>query len=343
MKKTHKYSSRAALLSFMLAASAQVFAANSAPPSPAPQKAVFAQVGDAVITYDEYNGAFASAARSKFYHGRPPEGGVAELQREVGDQLVARVLLLREAKQRGIKPDQAEIQKTIQSYEQRYAKSDQWKKTREQVLPGLTARLEQDSLLAQLEKSVRNVPNPSQKEVKAYYAAHQDKFTEPEQLHVGVILLKVDPSAPSTVWVKANEEAQGIVKKLQAGANFAELARLHSGDGSASNGGDMGYLHKGMLADGAEQVLAAMKVGEISNPVQLLEGMAVLRLIDRKPAKLNSFEAVEERARGLLMREQSEQAWTKLIADLKKKTPAKIDQSQFLPLVEKSGNGAAAK
>ncbi|MGE5650087.1 MAG: peptidylprolyl isomerase, partial [Bacillota bacterium] len=281
--------------------------------------------------------------RNKFYHGKPPEGGIGALQREVADQLVARILLVREAKHRGLKAEQDEVRKTIQSYEQRYAGSEQWKKTRDQVLPGLTARLEEDSLLAQLEKNVRNVPKPSMKDVKAYYAAHPEKFTEPEQLHVSVILLKVEPSSPGTAWVKANEEAQAIVKKLQAGADFAEMARLHSADDTAKKGGDMGYLHGGMLPDGTQVVLNAMKPGDISNPVQVLEGMAVFRLDDRKVAKLNSFEKVQSRAQDLLQRDQSEQAWSGLIAELRKKTPARIDDSQFLPLAEKPADNAAAK
>lgn len=303
------------------------------------QPAVFARVGDAVITFDDYNAAFNAAVRNKFYHGKPPENEVAALQREVGDQLVARALLLREAKQRGLKPDAAEIQRTIAGYDQRYANSEQWKKNRPTMVPALTARLEEESLLAQIEKTVRTVSRPAPKEVKAYYAAHPEKFTEPEQLRVSVILLKVDPSSPAAVWVKADEEAQGLLKKLRGGADFAALAKLHSGDASAQQGGDMGYLHSGMLPDGTQAVLNAMKPGDISNPVQLLEGMAVFKLADRKKAKLNGFEAVQNRAADLLQRDQADAAWNRFIAELKKKTPAQVDQSQFLPLAAQSGHG----
>ena len=67
--------------------------------------AVFARVADSVILQKDYDDAFAVAARSKFYHGKAPENEVAKLQREVADKLVVRVLLLREAKRRGIAPD----------------------------------------------------------------------------------------------------------------------------------------------------------------------------------------------------------------------------------------------
>ena len=324
MRLLPNYFSRAVLLSLALVAATAAAA----------QSAVFAKVGDSVITLDEYNAAFSVASRGKFYHGKPPENEVALLQREVGEQMVARILLLREAKQRGLRADAAEIQKTLQTYEQRYAGSEQWKKNRSQALPPLQARLEQEDLLSQLEKTVRSSTKPNEKQVKAYYAAHQVKFTEPEQTRVSVILLKVDPSATSATWKKADEQAQALVKRVRAGEDFAALARQHSGDGSAQQGGDMGYLHSGMLPDGTQEALEKLKIGEISDSLRMLEGFALFRLTDRKAAKLHGFDAVKVRAQELAQREQSDAAWTAFVADLKAKTPAQIDPSRFLPLAK---------
>lgn len=350
MKKSQKLVCRAAALSLALFGAGAVVAgpsvaqpAAAAAPTAAAQAAIFAKVGDAVITFDEYAGAFNAAARSKFYHGKAPDNEVAALQREVGDQLVARVLLLREAKKRGLKPDAAEIQQVLAGYEQRYGASENWKKNRDKMLPGVTARLEEENIIAQLEKSIRNVPEPTQSEVKAYYSANPDKFTEPQQLRVSLILLKVDPSSPTAVWLKADAEAHALLKRLQSGEDFAAVARKHSADGSASQGGDLGYVHDGMLPESAQEILNAMKPGDISNPVQVLEGMGILKLTDRKPPKLNTFEKVEKRAHDLLVRDRTGQAWTRFVAELKKKTPAQIDQSRFLPLAEQSTGRAAPK
>lgn len=329
--------SRAALLSLALLAATDVMAATVAPTVGAATvvaPAIFAKVGDVVITQDEYKTAFDAAARGKFYHGKPPEHEVALLQREVGDQMVARILLLREAKQRGLRPDAAEIQKTVQGYEQRYAGSEQWKKNRAQALPPLVARLEQEDLLSQLEKTVRGGVKVSEKQVKAYYAAHQEQFTEPEQMRVSVILLKVEPSATSATWKKAEEQAQALAKRVRAGEDFAALARQHSGDGSAPQGGDMGYLHSGMLPEGTQAALAKLKNGETSDAVRLLEGLAVFRLTDRKVARLRDFEAVKVRAQELAQRELGNDTWTAFIADLKTKTAIQMDQSRFLPLAK---------
>jgi parvulin-like peptidyl-prolyl isomerase len=325
----------AILVSLVLFGSVGAAAQNSAqtpPQNMGGQAAVFAKIGDVEITKEEYNAAFYNASRSQFYHGKPPEEVIAGLQREVEEKLVTRILLLQEAKRRGLRPDAAELKKVLDSYEQRYAKSEQWKKNREQVLPGLTARLEQENLLAQLEQRVRLVPAPSQEQVKKYYISHPEKFTEPEQLRVSVILLKVDPSSPKTEWEKTEKKAKQIIKKLQEGADFAALARVESGDPSAQQGGDMGYLHNGMLPEGAQSVLNKLKIGELSNPVPLLEGIGVFRLADRKISKLNNFETIHVRAQELLQREMGERAWKGLVASLKNETVIQIDRSNYLPL-----------
>jgi len=114
----------------------------------------FAKVGDVVITHQEYDAAYARAARSKFYHGKPPEKEVAALQREVGKSLVDEVLLVKEAKRRGIKPDAKAVQKTIDEYDKQYGKSEQWQKSRDKMLPELKAKLEHDNVQEQLRTSV---------------------------------------------------------------------------------------------------------------------------------------------------------------------------------------------
>jgi parvulin-like peptidyl-prolyl isomerase len=335
MKKAQKHLFRAGLLSLALLGAGNIIAGETiqAPASASPP--IFATVGDVVITQAEYMSALTNAARAKFYHGKPPEGEVARLQRDVAQKMVARILLLREARQRGLRPDAAEIEKTVQSYEQRYANSEQWKKNREQALPGLVARLEQDNLLSQLEKSVRDLVKSDEKGAEAYYLKYPEKFTQPEQLRVVLILLKVQPSAPPEAWAKANEEAEALAKRVRGGADMAELARLHSGDASAPMGGDMGYLHTGMLPDGAQNVLVNMQPDEIG-VVRVLEGVAVLRLADRKAARRMEFDEVKVRAQELMLSEKKEAAWTGFVAELKQKTPHQIDQSLFLPMVAPS-------
>lgn len=346
-----RHTAAAGLLLAAFHASGAPAGANAAPATASPAAAhqaaaptaPFAKIGDTVITFQEYDAAFAQAARGKFYHGKPPEAEVAKLQRDVGQGLVDDILLAREARRRRIQPDAASVHKTLATYEDRYKDSAQWKANRAQILPGLKARLERDSVMEQLTKQARNVADPTPAQLEQYYLAHKDKFTSPEQVHLQVILLKVDPSSPQSRWDAAMEEARKIAARLKAGGDFAELARLHSGDPSADKGGDMGYMHHGMLPEPAQKAVDKLRPGEFTaEPVPLLEGVAVFRLQQRKSPTLNRLEVVRERARDLYLRDKGEEAWNALLARLRRDNPVKLDESRFLPLA-RAGESAPAR
>lgn len=303
-------------------------AAQAAKPNPAAPE-VFAVVGDTVISAQDYQNHLNAKLRQTFYHGKIPEGQEAVVKKEVGDALINRALLLQEAKRRGIVADKAKVDAEVAKYDARYKGSPQWTSSREKLLPGLTAQIEEQALLEQLESKVRVVPEPKPAEVKKFYEAKPDLFTEPEKTRMSVILLKVDPSSPKAAWDKAREEAKAILERLRKGADFAETAKLHSADESAARGGDMGYLHKGMLPEGTQLVVDGLATGAVSEPVDLLEGVALLRVDERIPAKKRAFDEVSERAAALLKRENSEQAWNDLIKELRAKTPIRIDSSRF--------------
>lgn len=294
--------------------------------------APFATVGDTTVSVADYQRALSVAMRKKYYHAKPPEAEYARFQREVGDEVVNRVLLLAEARRRGIQPDREKIGATVAGYDKQYQGSANWAANREKMLAAVLPQLESESLLERLEKLVRSGPPASDAAAREYYDSHRDLFVEPEQVKLSVIVLKVDPSAAQSVWNGAAEEARTLHRKLKAGADFASLAKLHSGDRSAARGGEMEYTHRGMLPEAVQAPVDALAVGALSEPVQLLEGMAILRLDGRRPAQQRRFEDVRERAAELWARDESEARWKKLIADLRRATAIRIDENQYAPL-----------
>lgn len=313
-------------------------AAASAQGATVPGEAVFARVGGKTIALAEYEQALAAAMRQKFYHGKPPEAQVEALQREVAQRMIDRVLLLDEAKRRGLTPDAAEVDKTIAGYEDRYKASPMWQSRRAELLPGLREQLGTQDLLQQIERTTRAVPKPTAAEVRTFYKQRPELFTEPEKLRLSVILLKVDPSSTKVVWQKAEEEAGAIVARLAKGAEFAELAKLHSGDGSAAKGGDMGYLHRGMLPEGLHEQIDSLQIGKPAGPIRVLEGVGVFRLDEKVPAALRAFEAVSSRAAELLLRERSDKAWANLLDSLRSRSAIRIETDRY-PALGKIAQG----
>jgi len=286
--------------------------------APAPAEQVYAMVNGKPITVDEYKMLLATTMRQRFYHGNAPESQAEAVRKEVSDLLIDRALLVEEADRRGIKVDTSMIDQAVADADARYANTPRWKLQREQLLPGLKKQIAQQSLLDQFEKAVRDIPQPDDEDVRAYYKQKPELFTEPEKLRLSVILLNVDPSAPKEVWDKALEDSQAIYRRIKGGANFAEEARLHSTDHTASSGGDLGYVHRGMMPEALEAKIDKFQVGDVSEPITVLEGVSLFRVEERIAPKLREFAEVASRTRELLRREQQDQAWRETINQLRK-------------------------
>ena len=92
--------------------------------------------------------------------------------------------------------------------------------------------------------------------------------------------------------VATQAEAAEIRTQLDAGADFAEMARTKSTDGAAANGGDLGWFGPGMMVKEFEDAVVAMKPGEIAGPLQTQFGWHLVKLNDTRPTAAPTFETV---------------------------------------------------
>ncbi|HEB98445.1 MAG TPA: hypothetical protein ENJ05_02955 [Thiotrichales bacterium] len=294
----------------------------------------YTRVDGETISMDEYRAAVTAYSRRTFYHGRIPEAEAEAAARRAGAELIIQRLLLKEAARQQVAADEDWVAERLAAYDRRYGNNPSWRKNRERLLPQLRRSLEDESRIQRLKSRVTEVTTPDEDVLLAYYRANPEKFTEPARSRLSVILLRVPPSAAPEAWDAAKEEAARLVRQLRAGADFAELARLHSADPSAEQGGDMGYLHRGMLAEPAQKAVDALSPGEISDPVVLLQGVAIFRLEDVTQPKLRDFEEVKERAANLWKRERTEQAWQGLLQKLWDEATIEVAQGHPLPTLQ---------
>jgi peptidyl-prolyl cis-trans isomerase C len=99
--------------------------------------------------------------------------------------------------------------------------------------------------------------------------------------------------------------AEAIIQKLQAGGDFAALAKQYSKDGSARNGGDLGWFNpQSMVQPFAEAVVKLEKGAITTTPVQTQFGWHVIKLEDTRAAQLPPLEQVKDRVRQLVQRKK---------------------------------------
>jgi parvulin-like peptidyl-prolyl isomerase len=303
----------------------------SAPNALPGEREVVATVGGKEIAVQEYAMALRSEMRKRYYHSKPPEAELAAFHREVADKLIDRALAVQEADRRGIKVEKKRVEAEIKKQRQRMRQQGAGQHDNEVFWNALRAELEQEQLSAKLREQVKSKIKPQKAQLRQYYSDHPDKFTEPERLRLSVILLRVAPSAAQSVWDEAGREAQRIHQRLLGGADFAETAKLHSGDASAAKGGDMGYVHTGMLSQAVEQQVANLAPGGVTEPLTVLEGMALFKLHDRKGSQLHAYEKVRERAKDLWLKEEEDRVWKALIARLRSSTPITVQEKYLVP------------
>lgn len=107
------------------------------------------------------------------------------------------------------------------------------------------------------------------------------------------------------ILVKDKTEAEAIIKELDGGADFAELAKEKSTGPSGPNGGDLGYFSKGQMVPPFEEAVFALEPGAYSKePVETQFGWHVIKLEDKRLQEKPALETVADNLRQQLMRER---------------------------------------
>lgn len=125
------------------------------------------------------------------------------------------------------------------------------------------------------------------------------------------------------ILVESEEDAIDVKKELDAGADFATLAKERSTGPTGPNGGDLGWFTTGRMVPEFEEAVLALKSGEVSDPVKTQFGWHVILLHDRRKTEAPEFEEV----RGQLADELSQAAVEDRVNELT--AAAEIDRPEI--------------
>ncbi len=188
-------------------------------------------------------------------------------------------------------------------YEQ--ASAQDWQQ-RPQVKTLIDAAARQIVLRTYLE-SVSTVPEdyPSDAELQAAYQANKAQLAVPALYRVSQIFIAASAAGGLA---EARKRAQELYRQAADG-DFAELARKHSDDPqTARNGGDIGgLLAQAQLLPAIRPALERLKVGAVSEPIQGANGFHLVKLTERRDARLATLDEVRGRLRESLRAQRQEQ------------------------------------
>ena len=135
-------------------------------------------------------------------------------------------------------------------------------------------------------------PRVTPEKVKAVYEKETKKLKPIERVRARHIL------------VSTKEEAEKVLKELNAGKKFEDLARKYSKDGSKEFGGDLGYFTRDEMVPEFSKAVFALKVGEVSKPVKTEYGWHIIKLEDRKKIGPRPLAEVAPGIEALLLRQE---------------------------------------
>jgi peptidyl-prolyl cis-trans isomerase SurA len=141
----------------------------------------------------------------------------------------------------------------------------------------------------------------------------KDTITMVDQTHARHILIKINELTSET---DARRRITELKDRLDNGGNFEELARLHSQDGSAASGGDLGWVSPGDTVPEFEHAMNALKDGEISGPVQSPFGWHLIQAIEHRSQDM-SKERQRQSARQAIRARKSDAAFQEWLQRLR--------------------------
>ena len=135
-------------------------------------------------------------------------------------------------------------------------------------------------------------------ELQQYYNSHRDQYRVPEQVSVRHILIKTPAPGPDgkvdeAALKAAREKAESVLKQVQAGGKFADLAKKYSEDpGSKDNGGSLNWIQRGQTVPEFEQAAFSLPKGQTSGLVRSTFGFHIIHVDDKQEAHVKPLEEV---------------------------------------------------
>ncbi len=287
------------------------------------KRAYAAIVNGKAITYDAWNDAFRNALSrydSKVINSLDDKT-IAIIKKNILDQLIENELLYEYAKKK-VKVSSAEINAEYQKIKKNFPSEDAFKNflyRQRLTITDIKNYIRRELVIQKFIASLEEKEKVDPKEVKEFYDKAKDLlFTQPERVHVMHIL------------VKTKKEADEIEKELKNGADFAKLAEEKSIDPSAKkNKGDLGFIYRGQTVPEFEKQAFSMEPGDISPPIKTQYGYHIIKVLEKSPKTVKSFDEVKDQIELELKREKALKELDKIKAELKKKAKIEIYAAEY--------------
>jgi len=144
-------------------------------------------------------------------------------------------------------------------------------------------------------------------EVQKYYEEHKGEFVRPEQVALREIFVSTE-GKPEAEIPALEKRAGDMLEKIKNGDDFAEIAKRHSDDETAKQGGDLGVFERGKLSKEIEDAVFKLQKNQLTDVIRTRQGFIFLQVLQHYPAGEQPLDKVEPEIMNRLYQQRMEPA-----------------------------------
>lgn len=297
-----------------------------APPKPVPAQLpdVLARVNGEPVTKTDFDRLVRNI---EIGNGPIPAERRDQVLRNLLDQLITYTVMTQEAKAKNVTVTDGEIDERIKQMRGPASDADFQKALEARHMSADQLRTDakvQLTIEKMMEAQVASVSTATDTEAREFYDKNPEKFKQGDTVRASHILLRVDPNAPEPAKKQARTRIAGLLKRARSGADFAVLAKQHSQDGSAQQGGDLGYFERGEMVPAFSEAAFSLAPGQISDVVTTQFGFHIVKVTDRKPAARVPYEQVSRQIVEYLSSQKKQERATQVVDEAKKRARIEV-------------------
>ena len=280
---------------------------------------VVAVVNGYKITKAELDRQVGLLMPRSFFHSTVTPEKLKEVEKDALKELEKKHLLLQYAKRKGYKISDSVLKREEKKIREAFGSKENFEaglKRANLTYETFKKELRNDLLMQKLyDKEIKS--ELSEDDLKKYYEENRYKFKRPEKIKVRIIYIRNDPTDPKGR-EKALKRAKEALAKIKEGEDFADVASKYSNAMSRIKGGDMGFVHKGMLDEPIEKAAFSLKKGEMSDIVETPTGFYIIKLEDISPAVQLGFDEIKDRLKKELKAKNEKRNLDRILKSMRK-------------------------
>ena len=281
---------------------------------------IVAQVNDEVITMSELQRASRSIETQEGISPKGKEG--KDFERQLLESLIDRKLAKAEAKRRGIKIEDKELDAALENFKKRNHLLDEESLNQALTKAGLTLQELKQNLADQMTQErllVMAVGLKSMVSETQVRQVYEERYKEGGvQFHLCAVKMDVPPGATEAQQEEIKRKAETIIKEVREGATFPEVAKKYS-----LAEADVGFVSENDMDPRLAQFLGQLSPKGVA-PVMTPQGIQLIQLLERRSGQARPYEEVAPEIRRVLTQQEMEKQFSVWVKTLRENAHIKI-------------------